>query len=422
MAIATRDIEDYISKTHKSINRAPMKSSVARKFVAQNEKIKLPNRIGTARQEMPSTEAPIGAPNQVNNAGPANTGIGNQQAGIVAPGAPTRPEELTSDPLSAIAGIGKAENRKVFAEQEAKRRQDALAGTGYSPTGEFSGGEFTGGGAIPGLDAEQSQVASQIIQIGRQRGMSDQQIQIGLMTAFTESGMRNVNYGDRDSLGIFQQRPSQGWGSVAQVSDPNYSINKFYDALKSGSGPNPWNIAQSVQRSFDPTGSNYQKYWGQAQQVYKAAMANNGAVTSPTMGKNGSATWINNNIGKYHDYDGAYGAQCVDLYNFYTSGFVGSKPRMAGVVGAKDIWNNYDPGAYVRVDRSQAPKMGDVVIWGSSWGSGYGHVGIVAGRNPNGTLRVLNANATSAGPRGNTVMSNLSTSGMLGYLRPRKLM
>lgn len=433
MALTTKAIEDYISNTQKSVSRAPMKSSVARKFIAQNEKIRLPNRIGQAGRTAPSTIAPSSAPSSPNNAGVADTGIGNVQEGISPASMPIRAEELMQvDPMSAIANVGKAENRRVFAEQEAKRRANPLAGTGYTPVEGMEGISF--GGSFAGLDSEQSKIAQQIINIGRQRGLSEQQIQIGLMTALTESSLRNLNYGDdiqgvrnpdgspTTSFGVFQQQTSQGWGTKEQVTNPVYAINKFYDALRSGRGSTPWQIAQSVQRSAFADGSNYQKNWQQAQQIYKSAMANNGAVTSPKLGKNGSASWINSNIGKYHDYDGAYGAQCVDLFNFYTTGFVGGNPRMGNVVGAKDIWNAYDPSAYVRVNASQNPQMGDVVVWGDSWGGGYGHVGIVAGVNPNGTLRVLNANATSAGPRGNTVMSNLSRSGLLGYLRPKKLM
>jgi surface antigen len=66
--------------------------------------------------------------------------------------------------------------------------------------------------------------------------------------------------------------------------------------------------------------------------------------------------------------------------------------------------------------------MGDIAIWSNAMNGQGGHVAIVAQDNGNGTVRVLNANATSAGPRGNSVMSNLSTGSLLGYLRPRKLM
>ena len=47
------------------------------------------------------------------------------------------------------------------------------------------------------------------------------------MASLAESSLRNLPYGDRDSLGLFQQRPSQGWGSPAQVMDPHHALGTF---------------------------------------------------------------------------------------------------------------------------------------------------------------------------------------------------
>ncbi|KAA2261528.1 hypothetical protein F0L68_17305 [Solihabitans fulvus] len=54
---------------------------------------------------------------------------------------------------------------------------------------------------------------------------------IAIATAIVESTLRNLDYGDRDSLGLFQQRPSQGWGTREQILDPVYATNKFLDVL-----------------------------------------------------------------------------------------------------------------------------------------------------------------------------------------------
>ena len=150
--------------------------------------------------------------------------------------------------------------------------------------------------------------------------------------------------------------------------------------------------------------------------------AQQGASLAPVMGSNGSASWINSNNGKYHDFDGALGAQCVDLYNFYMTGFVGGRSSVGQVNYAQELWQVHDRSALVQVARNQKPQMGDIAIWSNAMNGMGGHVAIVAQDNGNGTIRVLNANATSAGPRGNTIMSNLSTGTLLGYLRPRKLM
>ena len=81
------------------------------------------------------------------------------------------------------------------------------------------------------LDLEQSHAAALIGAIATARGLPARAITIALATAYQESDLRNVEHGDRDSLGLFQQRPSQGWGSAEQVQDPTYATNAFYDAL-----------------------------------------------------------------------------------------------------------------------------------------------------------------------------------------------
>jgi hypothetical protein len=80
-------------------------------------------------------------------------------------------------------------------------------------------------------------------------------VSIALATAFQESKLENLDHGDRDSLGLFQQRPSQGWGTPAQVRDPVYAANAFYDELVQVDGYDSMRIteaAQEVQRSAHP--------------------------------------------------------------------------------------------------------------------------------------------------------------------------
>lgn len=78
---------------------------------------------------------------------------------------------------------------------------------------------------------------------------------VALATALQESGLRNLDYGDRDSLGLFQQRPSQGWGTATQVRDPVQASTKFYEGLLSVSGWQSMTVtqaAQAVQQSGSP--------------------------------------------------------------------------------------------------------------------------------------------------------------------------
>src|SRR3954466_12429955 len=113
-------------------------------------------------------------------------------------------------------------------------------------------GRCTIAGSSPTLTAEQVENAKIIASVAHSRRLPDRAIVIALATAQQESRLRNLDYGDRDSLGLFQQRPSAGWGSEAQVQDPVYAAGKFYDHLVEIPG---WDtgrltdVAQSVQRS-----------------------------------------------------------------------------------------------------------------------------------------------------------------------------
>lgn len=110
-------------------------------------------------------------------------------------------------------------------------------------------------GATVDLDPEQAENAALITAIAVQRGMPARAASIALATAYQESKIRNITYGDRDSLGLFQQRPSQGWGTEEQVMDPFYATNAFYDGLEQVEGYQDLRIteaAQQVQRSGFP--------------------------------------------------------------------------------------------------------------------------------------------------------------------------
>lgn len=110
------------------------------------------------------------------------------------------------------------------------------------------------------LSAEQRQNASTIISVGKRSGMSKKDITTAIAVALAESELVNVKFGDRDSQGLFQQRPSQGWGSVAQVTNPTYAATKFFDALKgvaNRASMTEWAAGQAVQRSAFADGSNY---------------------------------------------------------------------------------------------------------------------------------------------------------------------
>jgi len=110
-------------------------------------------------------------------------------------------------------------------------------------------------GTIPGGWDDQLHNAAVIIQVGQQQGMSQRDQQIALMVAMQESSLRNLGSGDRDSLGLFQQRPSQGWGTTAQIMNPAYAAGQFYTHLTAIGGRDSMSMndaAQAVQRSGTP--------------------------------------------------------------------------------------------------------------------------------------------------------------------------
>ena len=110
-------------------------------------------------------------------------------------------------------------------------------------------------GRSVGVTQEQAMNAATIAAVAEQRGLPARAVTIALATAYQESKLRNLTHGDRDSLGLFQQRPSQGWGAPEQVLDPVYASSRFYDELVRIPGYADMPVtqaAQAVQRSAFP--------------------------------------------------------------------------------------------------------------------------------------------------------------------------
>ncbi len=102
---------------------------------------------------------------------------------------------------------------------------------------------------------DQSANAATIVAVGTKLGLPPHAATIALATALQESKLRNLEGGDRDSVGLFQQRPSQGWGTVAQLQDPVYAATAFYQKLEKLPGWETMPIteaAQEIQRSAAP--------------------------------------------------------------------------------------------------------------------------------------------------------------------------
>ncbi len=139
-----------------------------------------------------------------------------------------------------------------------------------------------GADAAVSLSAEQLSNAATIVRVGQGMKVPPLGLVKAVATAWVESNLRNLNYGHSDSLGLFQQRPSQGWGDPTQVLDPQYAATKFYEALLAlpdwQTSP-PGVAEQQVQRSAYP--DRYAPAELVAEQIITAAR---GAICGPTGG------------------------------------------------------------------------------------------------------------------------------------------
>lgn len=239
------------------------------------------------------------------------------------------------------------------------------------------------------LGAESRQIADQIIALGQQRGLPPRAWQIAIQAGMTESGLRNLPGGDRDSLGIFQMRPSMGWGTPAQLQDVTYEITKFYDTLVIVPGwdtMRPGDAAQRVERSAFP--DRYHRW--EAMATYLVATV--GQVADPTgcgAGAPGEAAaraieaakrwlgtpyaWGGGGIdGPSPGQGGVVGFDCSSLmlYAYHQAGI--TLPRVS--------WQQYTAGKHAPLEQAQP---GDLVFWADASGNpaAIHHVALYLGNN-----------------------------------------
>ncbi|MFJ3225693.1 heavy metal transporter [Streptomyces sp. NPDC086783] len=163
--------------------------------------------------------------------------------------------------------------------------QYVTGGTGAPRCKVVSG---KGDGASYEFTPEQAVNAATITAVGTTRGMPERAVTIALATALQESGLRNIRHGDRDSIGLFQQRPSQGWGTRKQIMDPTYAAGEFYRHLAKVPGYSrlPLTVAaQRVQRSGYPQA--YAKHEPDAT-LLAAALTGRAAATLTCEGRPGA--------------------------------------------------------------------------------------------------------------------------------------
>ncbi|MCF2125838.1 heavy metal transporter [Strepomyces sp. STD 3.1] len=163
--------------------------------------------------------------------------------------------------------------------------QYVSGGAGAPGCKVVSGGS---GGTTYEFTPEQAVNAATITAVGTARKLPERAVTIALATALQESTLRNLDHGDRDSLGLFQQRPSQGWGTPEEIMDPAYSAGLFYDHLVEIPGYQDLELtdaAQRVQRSAFPDA--YAKHEPDAA-LLAAALTGRSAATLTCDGRPGA--------------------------------------------------------------------------------------------------------------------------------------
>jgi hypothetical protein len=130
------------------------------------------------------------------------------------------------------------------------------------------------------LTPEQRRVLSDFLAEANRRGASPKERKALIEAGLVEANLGNPRYGDRDSLGSLQQRPSQGWGSATQVLNPRYAASKFLSSAKRANRPgmSAGELAQAVQRSAFP--GRYDERSGQAESLLSGRRS--GSTTTTT--------------------------------------------------------------------------------------------------------------------------------------------
>ena len=139
------------------------------------------------------------------------------------------------------------------------------------PLIESAGCDASDAGQVVSLNASQAGIAATIAGVAARDSLPPQAVTVAYAAALQESKLQNLPFGDRDSVGVFQQRPSQGWGTASQLEDPVYATSKFFGALTQIPGYERlpvYQAAQAVQHSAD--GQAYQQYQPMAEHMASA--------------------------------------------------------------------------------------------------------------------------------------------------------
>lgn len=232
-----------------------------------------------------------------------------------------------------------------------------------------------------GYGPDQMANAAMIVALGKQINIPEQGWLVAIAAAMQESGLRNLDHGDRDSLGLFQQRPSQGWGTPTQIMNPTYSATQFYRhllALRGWRGMSVNDAAQAVERSGFP--HSYAHHEQAAREVIGAVQ---GSTCTPTgtgdcnhiqTPNPATLTAINYACGQ-RGLPYVWGGNGPHDGGFDCSGLTTAAYTAAGITLPRTADAQYRAGPHVPT--GQPPLTGDLVFYGTE--HYVHHVGLYLG-------------------------------------------
>jgi cell wall-associated NlpC family hydrolase len=243
-------------------------------------------------------------------------------------------------------------------------------------------------GSVAGYGRDQLANAATITAVGKQLHIPEQGWVIAVAVAIQESTLHNLDHGDRDSLGLFQQRPSQGWDTPAQIMNPTHAATQFYQHPKAVPGWQQMSLndaAQTVQRSGSPDA--YGQHERTAEATVAAVAAVSGVSCATTVGTgdcaniaapNPAAMTAINTACRQRGLPYVWGGNGPDGGDagLDCSGLTQAAYSAAGLSLPRTAHTQYAAGP--RVPAGQPLLPGDLVFYGNA--NKIHHVGLYIGR------------------------------------------
>ncbi|MBO0809212.1 MAG: hypothetical protein J2P32_13030, partial [Actinobacteria bacterium] len=198
----------------------------------------------------------------------------------------TGPDATSASPSCQDSAGCASTNQALSRQPKAAPARGPPAHHATQPTTNKSAAKHPKKPPLPkGISSAQAANAATIVKVGKRMGIPKRGLQVALAASLEESGLHNLHHGDHDSLGLFQQRPSQSWGTPHQVLNPTHAATQFFNHLKKVPGWAKMSItkaAQAVQRSATP--SAYAKFAHKAAALVDHVLGsgNTGKATKPT--------------------------------------------------------------------------------------------------------------------------------------------